>query len=159
SSLAAAKGLSARANRPNLFIKVPGSKQGLPAIEAAICSGISINVTLLFSREQYLAAGEAHLRGVGRRLQQRLKPDLGAVASLFISRWHVAVASKVPEGLRDRLGIAIAQRTYRAHRELTASPRWKRIVDAGYHPQRLLWASTGTKDPRASDVLYIEKLA
>ena len=148
-----------RAGRPNLFIKIPGTKEGLPAIEEAIFAGVPINVTLLFSREQYLAAAEAYLRGIERRIDAGLKPDVGSVASLFISRWDVAVAGKVPDALRDQLGIAIAKRTYKAYRELLGSPRWQRVYNSGARPQRLLWASTGTKDPKASDVLYVKALA
>ena len=156
---AAAKDLHARAARPNLFIKIPGTKEGLPAIEEAIFSGVSVNVTLLFSREQYLAAAEAYLKGIERRIAAGLDTKVGSVASLFISRWDVAANKKVPENLRDKLGIAIGQRTYKAYRELLASSRWKKIVAAGYNPQRLLWASTGTKDPKASDILYVEAFA
>jgi len=159
STLAAAKELHGRAGRPNLFIKIPGTKEGLPAIEEAIFAGVPINVTLLFSREHYVAAAEAFLRGIERRIETGLKADVGSVASVFISRWDAAVLSKVPEGLRDRLGIAIAQRTYKAYRQLLDSPRWERIYNAGGRPQRLLWASTGTKDPKASDVLYVKALA
>ena len=159
STLAAARDLSARAGRPNLFIKIPGTKEGLPAIEEAIFAGVPINVTLLFSREQYVAAAEAFLRGIERRIEAGLKPDVGSVASVFISRWDVAVAGKVPDALKDRLGIAVAQRTYKAYRALLGSPRWQRVYNAGARPQRLLWASTGTKDPEASDTLYIEALA
>jgi transaldolase len=159
STLAAAKELHARAKRPNLFIKIPGTKEGLPAIEEAILAGVPVNVTLLFSREHYLAAAEAFLRGIERRIDAGLNPNIGSVASVFISRWDVAVMNKVPKALRDRLGIAIAQRTYRACRALLASPRWQRVYNAGARPQRLLWASTGTKDPKASDVLYIKALA
>jgi len=159
STLAAARDLHARAGRPNLFIKIPGTKEGLPAIEEAIFAGIPINVTLLFSREQYLAAAEAFLRGVERRIDAGRKPTVGSVASVFVSRWDSAVMGKVPDSLRDQLGIAIAKRTYRAYRGLLASPRWQRVFNAGVRPQRLLWASTGTKDPKASDVLYIKALA
>ncbi len=158
-TLAAAKDLHARAARPNLFIKIPGTPQGLPAIEEAIFSGVSINVTLLFSREQYLAAAGAYLRGIERRIAAGLDTNVGSVASVFISRWDVAVANKAPESLRDKLGIAIAQRTYKAYRDLLATPRWKAIVAKGVNPQRLLLASTGTKDPKASDILYIKALA
>ncbi len=158
-SLAAAKELHARAARPNLFIKIPGTKEGLPAIEEAIFAGVSINVTLLFSREHYLAAAEAYLKGIERRIAAGLETKIGSVASVFISRWDVAVMGKVPDSLRDQLGIAIAKRTYKAYCETLASPRWQAIVKAGYNPQRLLWASTGTKDPKASDVLYIKALA
>jgi transaldolase len=158
-TLAAARDLHARAGQPNLFIKIPGTNEGLLAIEEAIFAGVPINVTLLFSREQYLAAAEAFLRGVERRIDAGLKPAVGSVASLFISRWDAAVMGKVPDSLRNQLGIAIARRTYRAYRELIASPRWQRAFNAGARPQRLLWASTGTKDPKASDVLYISALA
>ncbi len=158
-TLAAAKDLHARAGQPNLFIKIPGTKEGLPAIEEAIFAGVSINVTLLFSREHYLAAAEAYLRGIERRVAAGLPSNVGSVASVFISRWDVAVANKVPAELLDRLGIAIAKRTYKAYREFLASPRVQAIVKAGVKPQRLLWASTGTKDPKASDVLYIKSLA
>ncbi len=158
-SLTEAKSLHARAGRPNLFIKIPGTPQGLPAIEEAIFAGVSINVTLLFSREQYLAAADAYLKAIERRIAAGLDTKVGSVASLFISRWDVAVTGKVPDALRDKLGIAIAKRTYKAYCELMASPRWQAIIKAGYNPQRLLWASTGTKDPKASDVLYIKALA
>ena len=159
STLAAAKELHAQAKRPNLFIKIPGTKEGLPAIEEAIFAGVPVNVTLLFSREHYVAAAEAFLRGIERRIDAGLKPDVGTVASVFISRWDVAVMDKVPDALRDRLGIAIAMRTYKAYRALLDTPRWQRVYNAGARPQRLLWASTGTKDPKASDVLYIKALA
>lgn len=159
STLAAAKDLHARAGRPNLFIKIPGTKEGLPAIEEAIFAGVPVNVTLLFSREQYLAAAEAFLRGVERRIDAGLKPGVGSVASVFISRWDSAVMDKAPESLRDQLGIAIAKRIYKAYRLLLDSPRWQRVFNAGARPQRLLWASTGTKDPKASDVLYVKALA
>jgi transaldolase len=159
STLAAAKELHARAGRPNLLIKIPGTKEGLPAIEEAIFAGVPVNVTLLFSREHYVAAAEAFLRGIERRIDAGLKPDVGSVASVFISRWDAAVASKVPATLTNKLGIAIANRTYKAARDLLGSPRWQRIYNAGSRPQRLLWASTGTKDPKASDVLYIKALA
>jgi transaldolase len=158
-TLAAAKELHARAGRPNLFIKIPGTKEGIPAIEAAIFAGVPINVTLLFSRAQYVAAAEAYLRGIERRIVAGLKPEVGSVASLFISRWDVAVMGKAPEALRDKLGIAIAGQTYETYRSLRDSPPWQRILNAGARPQRLLWASTGTKDPRASDLLYIQALA
>jgi transaldolase len=159
STLAAAKDLFARAARPNLFIKIPGTREGLPAIEEAIFAGVPINVTLLFSREQYLAAAEAFLRGIERRLDAGLNPNVGSVASVFVSRWDVAVADKVPEQLRNQLGIAIAKRIYKAYRTLLSSPRWQRSYNAGARPQRLLWASTGTKDPTASDILYVKALA
>jgi transaldolase len=159
STLAAARDLHAGVRQPNLFIKIPGTKEGLPAIEESIFAGIPINVTLLFSREQYLAAAEAFLRGVERRIDAGLKPNVGSVASIFISRWDTAVMGKAPEALRDQLGIAIAKRTYQAYRTLLGSPRWQRVFNAGGRPQRLLWASTGTKDPKASDILYIKALA
>ena len=158
-TLAAAKDLHARAGLPNLFIKIPGTKEGLPAIEEAIFAGIPINITLLFSREQYVAAAEAFLRGIERRIEAGLKPSVGSVASIFVSRWDAAVTGRVPDSLRDKLGIAIAERTYKAYRELISSPRWQRTFNFGARPQRLLWASTGTKDHKASDVLYIKALA
>ena len=159
STLAAARDLHGRAGRPNLFIKIPGTREGLPAIEEAIFAGVPVNVTLLFSREQYIAAAEAFLRGLERRIAANLNPAVGSVASVFISRWDVAVTGKVPAALHERLGIAIAQRTYKACRDLLTSPRWQRAYNAGARPQRLLWASTGTKDPKASDVLYVKALA
>ena len=159
STLSTAKDLHARIGQPNVFIKIPGTREGLPAIEEAIFAGIPINVTLLFSGEQYLASADAFLRGIERRINAGLKPVVGSVASLFISRWDVAVSEKVPDSLRDQLGIAIAKRTYRAYRTLLDSPRWQRALNAGVRPQRLLWASTGTKDPQASDVLYVKALA
>jgi transaldolase len=159
STLAAAKDLHTRAAVPNLFIKIPGTKEGLPAIEEATFAGIPINVTLLFSREHYVAAAEAFLRGIERRLAAGLNPDVGSVASVFISRWDAAVTGKVPDALRGKLGIAIAKRTYKAYRALLDSPRSQRLYNAGARPQRLLWASTGTKDPEASDVLYVKALA
>ncbi len=158
-TIAAAKDLWARANRANLFIKIPGTKEGLPAIEESIFAGVPINVTLLFSREQYLAAAEAFLRGIERRIAAGLNPRVESVASLFISRWDVAAADKVPENLRGKLGIAVAQRAYKAGVELYASDRWRRICNFGARPQRLLWASTGTKDPKAPPLLYVEALA
>jgi transaldolase len=158
-TLAAAKELHARAGRPNLLIKIPGTKEGLPAIEEAIFSGIPVNVTLLFSRDQYLTAAEAFLRGIERRIDAGLKPGVGSVASVFVSRWDAAVKGKAPRELNHKFGIAIAMRTYKAARDLLSSPRWHRIYNAGAYPQRLLWASTGTKDPTASDVLYIKALA
>ncbi len=159
STIEAAKELHARAGRPNVLIKIPGTKEGLPAIEETIFAGVPVNVTLLFSREQYLAAAEAYMRGIERRIQAGLNPHVASVASVFISRWDVAVAEKVPDALRDRLGIAIAKRIYRAYCAVLSSPRWMRAYNAGARPQRLLWASTGTKDPKASDILYIEALA
>src|SRR5262245_10915116 len=159
STLASAKSLHTRAGRPNLLIKIPGTKEGLPAIEEAIFAGVPVNVTLLFSREHYVAAAEAFLRGIERRIDAGLPADVGSVASVFVSRWDAAVAGQVPAALHNKLGIAIAKRTYQAYRELLGSPRWQRIYNAGARPQRLLWASTGTKDPKASDVLYIKALA
>src|SRR5207244_4759612 len=159
STLAAAKSLHARAGRPNLLIKIPGTKEGLPAIEEAIFAGVPVNVTLLFSLEHYVLAAEAFLRGIERRIDAGLKPKVDSVASVFISRWDAAVMERVPESLRDRLGIAVAKRTYKAYRQLLASSRWQRVYNAGARPQRLLWASTGTKDPKTSDVLYIKALA
>ena len=159
STLAAARDLHTRGGQPNLLIKIPGTKEGLPAIEEAIFAGVPINVTLLFSREHYLATAEAFLRGIERRIEAGLNPNVGSVASLFVSRWDAAVMDKAPESLRGQLGIAIATRTYKSYRELLASPRWQRVLNAGARPQRLLWASTGTKDPKASDVLYVKALA
>jgi transaldolase len=159
STQSAAEELFLRAGLRNLFIKIPGTKEGLPAIEHAIFAGIPVNVTLLFSREHYLAAAEAFLRGIERRIEAGLNPNVGSVASVFISRWDTAVANKLPESLRDKLGIAMAKRTYKAYRSLLTSPRGQRIYNLGARPQRLLWASTGTKDPKASDTLYIKALA
>jgi transaldolase len=159
STIAAAKDLYERANRPNLFIKVPGTKEGLPAIEEAIFAGIPVNVTLLFSREHYVAAAEAFLRGIERRIDAGLNPNVGSVASVFISRWDTAVVGKAPDKLQNQLGIAIAKRTFKAYRDLLGSERWQRIYNFGARPQRLLWASTGTKDPKASDILYVKALA
>ena len=159
STLAAAKELRARAARPNVFIKIPGTKEGIPAIEEAIFAGVPINVTLLFSREDYIATADAFLRGIERRIAAGLKPDVASVASVFVSRWDAAVSGKVPPTLNNQLGIAVANRTYKAYRELLCSPRWQRAYNAGARPQRLLWASTGTKDPKASDVLYVKALA
>jgi transaldolase len=159
STLAAARDLHRRGGKPNLFIKIPGTPEGLPAIEAAIFAGVPVNVTLLFSREQYVAAAQAYLRGVERRIAAGLNPAVASVASLFISRWDVAVSGKVPGELSNRLGIAIAGRAYRAYRELLASARFQRAANAGARPQHLLWASTGTKDPNAADILYVKALA
>ena len=158
-SVAAAKQIHAQADRPNLFVKIPGTPAGLPAIEDAIFAGVPINVTLLFSCEQYVAAAEAYLRGIERRIAAGLNPRVESVASLFVSRWDKSVADKVPVDLRNQLGIAIGHRTYRAYRELLASARCRKLAKQGAHQQRLLWASTGTKDPNASDTLYIEALA
>ena len=158
-TLASARDLHQRGGKPNLFITIPGTAEGLPAIEAATLAGIPINVTLLFSREQYLAAAQAYLRGVERRIEAGLNPAVASVASLFISRWDVAVTGKVPGELANRLGIAVAQQCYKAYRELLASVRFQRAFNAGARAQRLLWASTGTKDPKASDTLYVKALA
>jgi transaldolase len=158
STIAAAKDLYQRAGRPNLFIKIPGTKEGLPAIEEAIFTGIPINVTLLFSREQYFAAADAVLRGIERRIAAGLTPKVASVASVFISRWDVATAGKVPAELQNQLGIAIAKRTFAAYRTLLTSDRWQRVFNFGARAQRLLWASTGTKDPKASDILYVNAL-
>jgi len=158
-TIAAAKELSGRAGRPNLFIKIPGTKEGAPAIEEAIFAGVPVNVTLLFSREHYLAAAEAYLCGIERRIAAGLNPQVGSVASVFVSRWDVAVAGKVPSELENRLGIAISGRIYKAYLDLLGSPRSQRVYNAGARPQRLLWASTGTKDPKASDTLYVKALA
>ena len=158
-TIAVAKDLHARARRPNLLIKIPGTPEGLPAIEEAIFAGVPVNVTLLFSDDQYLAAADAFMRGIERRIEAGLPPDVGSVASVFISRWDVAVAGKVPEALNNQLGIAVAKRTYKAYLGLLSSPRWMRAYNAGARPQRLLWASTGTKDPKASTTLYITALA
>ena len=154
-----AKTLHAKAGRANLFIKIPGTKEGAAAIEEAIFAGVSVNVTLLFSREHYLGAAEAYMRGLERRVAAGLSPDIRSVASLFVSRWDKATMDKVPANLRDKLGIAIGQQAYKAYRDLLDSDRWQRLENLGARPQRLLFASTGTKDPKASDVLYIGALA
>jgi transaldolase len=159
SSSKAAKDIHSLAGQPNLFVKIPGTKEGLPAIEEAIFAGIPINVTLLFSREQYLAAANAWLRGIERRIDADLDPNVASVASIFISRWDVAVTDKAPASLRDKLGVAVAGRAYKAYQEWLVSPRLQRALNFGARPQRLLWASTGTKDPKASDVLYVKSLA
>jgi transaldolase len=158
-TVTAAAQLHARAQRPNLFIKIPGTPAGIPAIEESIFAGVPINVTLLFSREQYVAAAEAYMRGIERRILAGRDPRVASVASIFVSRWDVAVKDKVSIELRNRLGIAIAMRTYKAYRDLLAAPRWQKLAAAGARPQRLLWASTGTKDALAPDVLYVEALA
>jgi len=159
STLAAARELHARAARPNLFIKIPGTAEGLPAIEEATFAGVPINVTLLFSTAHYLAAAEAWLRGIERRLAAGLSPDVGSVASLFVSRWDVAVAGKLPDALHMKLGIAVGRQAYKAYGDFLASARVRRVMNEGAAPQRLLLASTGTKDPKASDTLYVEALA
>ncbi len=159
STVTEAKDLHAKANRPNLFIKIPGTKEGLPAIEEAIFAGVPINVTLLFSAVQYAAAAEAYMKGIERRIAAGLPPQVASVASVFISRWDAAVIDKVPEPLNDKLGIAIGKSVYKIYRDLLASPRWQRAFNSGARPQRLLFASTGTKNPKASDVLYVNELA
>jgi len=159
STVAEAKDLHAQAQRPNVLIKIPGTKEGLPAIEEAIFAGVPINVTLLFSAEQYVAAADAYMRGIERRIEAGLKADICSVASIFISRWDAAVLGKVPQALNNQLGIAVSKRAYKAYLGLLSSPRWMRAYNAGARPQRLLWASTGTKDPKASDVLYVQALA
>lgn len=158
-TIAAAADLHARAARPNLFIKIPGTSEGLIAIEASIFAGVPVNVTLLFSRAQYQAAAQAYLRGIERRIAGGLDPKIGSVASLFVSRWDVAAGKTLASSLNNQLGIAVAQQAYRAYRELLASPRWRKAAAAGAQAQRLLWASTGTKDPTASDTLYVEQMA
>ena len=158
-TIQAAAELHARANRPNLFIKIPGTPAGVPAIEESIFAGIPVNVTMLFSREHYVAAAEAYLRGIERRIAAGRHPHVASVASLFVSRWDVAVHDKVPERLRNKLGIAVGKRTYKSYCDLLASPRWQTLAAAGAQPQRLLWASTGTKDPAAPDTMYVEALA
>jgi transaldolase len=158
-TIMAARELFEKAGRPNLFIKIPGTKEGLPAIEESIFAGIPINVTLLFSREQYVAAASAYQRGIERRITAGLNPQVGSVASMFISRWDAAVADKVSDALKNRLGIAISGRIYKAYLDLLGSRRSQRLLNAGARDQRLLWASTGTKDPKASDTLYIQALA
>jgi transaldolase len=158
-TVADARALHAKANRPNLFIKIPGTLEGLPAIEESIFAGVPINVTLLFSRDDYVRAADAYLRGLERRVAAGLDPDVRSVASVFVSRWDKATLDKVPAELRDRLGIAVSQQCYTAYRDLLESERWQRLEGWGARPQRLLFASTSTKDPQASDVLYIGALA
>jgi transaldolase len=151
--------LHAQADRENIYIKIPGTIAGAEAIEESIHAGIPINVTLLFSTDQYVAAAEAYMRGIERRIEDGLDPVVPSVASLFISRWDVAIADEAPPELKNKLGIAVGKRTYRAYREVLDSQRWLRLANEGARPQRLLWASTGTKDPEASDTLYIEGFA
>ena len=158
-SVAAANRLHKKANRPNLFIKIPGTKEGNPAIQDAIASGVAINVTLLFSREHYLASADAYMRGLEQRVAAGLSPDVRSVASVFLSRWDGATMDKVPDQLRDKLGLAVGQQVYKAYRDVLESDRWQRLANSGARPQRLLFASTGTKDPKASDILYISGLA
>jgi transaldolase len=155
----AAVQLHARAQRSNLYIKIPGTRAGIPAIEETIFAGVPVNVTLLFSREHYIAAAEAYMRGIERRIAAGLDARVACVASLFVSRWDVAIKDEVPQALRNRLGIAIAMRTYKAYHDLLSTPRWQKLARAGARPQPLLWASTGTKDPAAADTLYISALA
>jgi transaldolase len=160
STIRAAVDLHRAADRPNLFIKIPGTPEGLPAVEEAIFAGVPVNVTLLFSREQYIAAGQAYIRGIERRIEAGLDPAVGSVASVFVSRWDTAHEStEQPDELHNMLGIAMAKRTYAAYRGLIGSERFGRLANEGARPQRLLWASTGTKDPEASDVLYVRALA
>ena len=158
-TIRAAAQLHGRAQRPNLFIKIPGTPEGAPAIEESIFGGVPVNVTLLFSAAQVIAAAQAYMRGIERRIAAGLDPRIDSVASLFVSRWDVAVKDTVPPELRNRLGIAIAQCAYREYRSLLAAPRWRALAAAGARPQRLLWASTSTKDPDAPDTLYVEALA
>jgi transaldolase len=158
-TVAAAKELHAKANRPNLFIKIPGTLEGLPAIEEAIFSGVPVNVTLLFSRDDYVRAADAYMRGLERRVAAGSSPDVRSVASVFVSRWDKATMEKVPGELRDRLGIAVSQQSYKAYRDVLESDRWQRLEGQGARPQRLLFASTSNKDPQASDVLYMGALA
>ena len=158
-TVAQAKALHTQANKPNLFIKIPGTTEGLPAIAEAIFAGVPVNVTLLFSAEQYRAAAAAYLKGLERRVAAGLSPDVRSVASLFVSRWDVAVAHKVPAELRNTLGIAVGKQTYQAYRDVLESDRFQRLANVGARPQRLLFASTGTKDKSASDTLYISGLA
>ena len=158
-SVKQAKELHAQANRPNLFIKIPGTAEGLPAIAEAIFVGVPVNVTLLFSTEQYKAAANAYLTGLERRVAAGLSPDVRSVASLFVSRWDRAVMDKVPSALRNMLGIAVSQQAYRAYRDVLDSDRFQRLANLGARAQRLLFASTGTKDKSASDTLYIAGLA
>jgi transaldolase len=158
-TIAEAKRLYDRAGKPNLFIKIPGTKEGLPAIEESIFAGVSVNVTLLFSSNDYLAAAGAYMKGLERRIAAGLSPDVRSVASVFISRWDRAITEKVSERLRDKLGIAVAKQAYRAYRELLDSDRWQRLANLGARPQRLLFASTSTKDPKLPDTMYITALA
>ena len=157
-TIKAAAVLHDRAQRPNLFIKIPGTRAGIPAIEESIFAGVPVNVTLLFSCEHYMAAAKAYMRGIERRIAAGLDPKVYSVASIFVSRWDTAIKDKTPQVLHNRLGIAISKRVYKCYRELLASPRWQKLVEAGARPQRLLWGSTGSKDPDAPDTLYIEAL-
>ena len=158
-TIEAARRLHGGARCPNLFIKIPGTAAGIAAIEESIFAGVPVNVTLLFSREQYIAAADAYWRGIQRRIDAGLDPKVHSVASIFISRWDKSVADKAPPALHNRLGIAIAQRAYKTYCERLASPAARRFADAGALTQRLLWASTGTKDPQLPETYYIEALA
>ncbi len=158
-TIAEAKRLYKKANKPNLFIKIPGTKEGLPAIEEAIFSGVTVNVTLLFSAAQYTAAADAYMKGLERRVAAGLSPDIRSVASVFISRWDKAIMDKVPDALRDKLGIAVGKESYKAYRDMLDSDRWQRLESLGARPQRLLFASTSTKDPKAPDTMYIQAFA
>ena len=157
-TIKAAAALHERAQRPNLFIKIPGTRAGIPAIEESIFAGVPVNVTLLFSCEHYMAAAKAYMRGIERRIAAGLDPKVYSVASIFVSRWDTAIKGQTPQALHNRLGIAIAKRVYKCYRELLASPRWQKLASAGARPQRLLWGSTSSKDPNVSDTLYIEAL-
>jgi len=154
-----AKALHQKAEAPNIFIKIPGTKEGAPAIEEATYAGVHVNVTLLFSREHYVRAADAYMRGLERRLVEGLSLDVRSVASIFISRWDNAVKDKVAAKLRNKLAIAVGHQTYKAYRDIMDSDRWQRLENNGARCQRLLFASTSTKDPEASDVLYINSLA
>jgi transaldolase len=154
-----AKRLYQKAGKENLFIKIPGTKEGLPAIEESIFSGVTVNVTLLFSASDYSAAADAYMKGLERRVEAGLSPDVRSVASVFISRWDKAIMDKMPDGLRDKLGIAVAKQAYKAYRDVLESDRWQRLESLGARPQRLLFASTSTKDPKAPDTLYVSALA
>ena len=158
-TVAAADAIHGRAERPNLFVKIPGTPEGVPAIEEAIFRGVPVNVTLLFSKDQYVASQQAYVRGIERRIAAGRSPDIGSVASLFVSRWDRAIADEVPADLHNRLGLAVGQQCYVAYREYLDSARWRKLAQAGARPQRLLWASTGVKDPAAPQALYVEALA
>lgn len=157
-TIKAAKAIHDKVNRPNVFIKIPGTRQGLRAIERSIAEGIPINVTLLFSAEQYEAAANAYLKGVESRIEKGLNPDIRSVASVFISRWDKAVADKTPDGLKNKLGLAVSHKIYYSYLIFLGSQRIHKAMNSGVMPQRLLWASTGTKDPNASDILYVKNL-
>ena len=157
-SVDAASELHARVGRENVFIKIPGTEQGLPAIEDATFAGVPVNVTLLFSRDQYLASADAYMRGIERRIEAGLDPNVPSVASVFISRWDAAVVGRVPGRLGGRLGLAVGLKTYQAYRRLMDSDRWQRLANAGARAQRLLWASTSTKDPDLPDTMYVDGL-